>query len=349
MTWVDEARLDDVEVLHALDSRDTLRALATAGAQVRRAVVAADEGGVTRVAGGERPRSVLVAALGGSAVVGEVLTVLAGPGSPVPVIVRREGPLPGWVGPMDLVVAVSQSGRATGPLGLAAEAARRGASVLTVGAPGSPLAEVSARARGVHVDSAVPTATSRTALWSLLTPVLLAADGLGLVQAPAAALERVADVLDEVAEECRPASETFVNPAKEIALAFDGAVPVVLGDSAITGVAAGRAAQMLARTARVPATSGALPDAASQIVAVLDGPYGGGPHGGVRSSAHTGGGTRAPGAERDLFADPFLDGPQAPRLALLALRDIDLPAGERALADAVVGSARDAGAVVVER
>ncbi|MGL5865960.1 MAG: SIS domain-containing protein [Dermatophilaceae bacterium] len=341
MTWVDDARLDDVEALHALDSSGTLRALATAGAQVRRAVVAAEEGGVARVAGGERPRSVLVAALGGSAVVGEVLTMLAGLGSPVPVIVRRDGPLPGWIGPMDLVVAVSQSGRAAGPLALAAEAARRGASVLTVGAPGSPLAEVCARARGVHVDTAVPTATSRTGLWSLLTPVLLAADGLGLVQSSAAALDQVADVLDEVAEECRPGSESFVNPAKEVALAFDGAVPVVLGDSALTGVAAARAAQMLARTARVPATFGALPDAASQIVAVLDGPYGGGPHGGVRSSSRTG--------ERDVFADPFLDGPQAPRLALLALRDPGLPAAERALADAVVGSARDAGAVVVER
>jgi glucose/mannose-6-phosphate isomerase len=342
MTWVDETRLDDLDALRALDSHDTLRALATAGAQVRRAMVAADEGGVDRVAGGERPRSVLVAALGGSAVVGEVLDVLAGPGSPVPVTVRRDGPLPGWVGPMDLVVAVSQSGRAAGPLALVAEAARRGASVLTVGAPRSPLAEVSVRARGVHVDTAMPAATSRTALWSLLTPVLLAADLLGLARVPAGALDRVADVLDEVAEECRPGSESFVNPAKEVALALDGAVPVVLGDSALTGVAAARTAQMLARTARVPAISGALPDAASQVVAVLDGPYGGGPHGGGASSSSTGG-------ERDVFADPFLDGPQAPRLGLLTLRDPDLPPGDRALADAVVGSARDAGAVVVER
>ncbi|MBD3784416.1 MAG: phosphosugar isomerase [Micrococcales bacterium] len=340
MTWVDEARLDDLGALTALDTRDSLRSLASAGAQVRRALVAADEAGIGRVSGGERPRSVLVAALGGSAVVGDVLDVLADPGSPVPVTVRRDAPLPGWVGPLDLVIAVSQSGRAAGPLALAAEAARRGASLLTVGAAGSPLADVAARARGVHVDVAIPAPSSRTALWSLLTPVLVAADRLGLASVPVEVLERVADVLDDVAEECRPSSEAFVNPAKVIATGLDGTVPLVLGDGALTGVAACRAAQMLSRTARVPATHGALPDAASSVVATLDGPFGSG------LGAVGGGGPG--GGERDIFADPYLDGPSLPRLGLVVLRDPGLDPAARGLADAVVGSAREAGAVVLE-
>ncbi|MGG5258018.1 SIS domain-containing protein [Phycicoccus avicenniae] len=336
MAWVDETRLDDVEALGALDSRDTLRSLASAGAQVRRAVVAAEEAGIERVGGGERPRSVLVAALGGSAVVGDVLDLLAEPGSPVPVSARRDAPLPGWVGPLDLVVAVSQSGRAAGPLALAAEAARRGASLLTVGAADSPLAEVAARARGVHVDVALPAPSSRTALWSLLTPVLLAADTLGLAACSRTVLESVADVLDEVAEECRPSSESFVNPAKVLATGLDGTVPVVLGDGALTGVAACRAAQMLSRTARVPATHGALPDAAASVVATLDGPFGSG------LGDHRGSGG-------DIFADPYLDGPAVPRLGLLALRDPALEPAGASLAEAVVEAARASGAVVLEQ
>lgn len=336
MAWVDLDRLDDADALAALDTRGTLRSLASAGAQVRRSLVAAEEAGIRGVAGGERPRSVVVAALGGSAVVGDVLDLLAEPGSPVPVEVRRDAPLPGWVGPLDLVVAVSQSGRASGPLALAAEAARRGASLLTVGAAGSPLADVSARARGVHVDVALPAPTSRTALWSLLTPVLLAADVLGLTRCPTAVLEGVADALDAVAEECRPTSEAFVNPAKVVATTLDGTVPVVLGDGALTGVAAGRAAAMLARTARVPALHGCLPDAASQVVATLDGPFGSG-----MSSAGAG--------SRDIFADPYLDGPPTPRLGLLALRDPELDRDGMLLAEAVIDSAREAGAVVVEQ
>ncbi|MDF3046792.1 MAG: putative regulator of the mannose operon, ManO, partial [Ornithinibacter sp.] len=83
MPWVDERRLDDQDALRALDTRDALRSLASAGAQVRRALVSADEAGISRVAGGERPRSVLVAALGGSALVCDVLDLLAEAGSPV--------------------------------------------------------------------------------------------------------------------------------------------------------------------------------------------------------------------------------------------------------------------------
>ncbi len=342
MPWLDETRLDDVAVLQALDTRDSLRSLALAGAQVRRAVVAADEGGAAGVAQGERPRSVLVAALGGSSVVGDVLDMLAEPGSPVPLTCRRDAPLPGWVGPLDLVIAVSQSGRAAGPLALAAEAARRGASVLTVGAADSPLADVSARAHGVHVDVAIAAPSSRTALWSLLTPVLIAADAMGLIHCAPAVLERVAGVLDEVAEECRPSSESFVNPAKVLATGLATTVPVVLGDGALTGVAAIRAASMLARTARVPATHGSLPDAAAQVVACLDGPYGGG-------AGPASGGTQVGGTRADIFADPYLDGPPTPRIGLLALRDPDLDPREAALAAAVIGSAREAGVTVWEQ
>jgi hypothetical protein len=350
---LDESLLDSVDHLEAVDRHDSLRALASAGAQVRRAVVAAAEAGVDRLAGGDRPRSVLVASLGGSALVGDVLDLLAEPGSPVPLATRRGGPLPGWVGPLDLVVAVSQSGRAAGPVALAAEAARRGASLLTVGAADSPLAEVCARGRGVHVPLAWESPSSRSALWSLLTPVLVAADRLGLVTCPEPVLQRAADALDRRAEECRPTSESFVNPAKSLALGVAETVPVVLGDGPVTGVAAARAAWMLARTARIPTTHGALPDAASQVVACFDGPF----------AAADGGLAEvplgAPVGGRDIFADPLLDGPPAPRLGLLLLRDgadgdrdadgvPDSLAPMPALADAVAAGAREAGVTVWE-
>jgi hypothetical protein len=282
---------------------------------------------------------VLVASLGGSAVVADVLELLAEPRSPVPVTVRRDLPLPGWVGPLDLVVAVSLSGRAPGPLAVAAEAARRGASLLTVGAADSPLADVCARARGVHIDVGRGRASSRTALWALLTPVILAAGALGLIEAGESVLSDTADRLDLHAEACRPRSESFVNPAKILAMQLAETVPVVLGDGPLNGVAASRAASMLARTARIPATSGELPDAASQIVACFDGPFtaGGGRGVGVRESAP------------DIFSDPFLDGPAQPRLGLLLLRDASPRtltrerAGAEALTDAVLQTAYEAG------
>jgi D-arabinose 5-phosphate isomerase GutQ len=341
---VDEALLDDGNALVAADPSGRLRALATAGAQVREAAVRSEEAGVRRVADDDRPRSVVVASLGGSALVADVLALLAGPGSPVPVTVRRGAPLPGWVGPLDMVVAVSLSGRAAGPLALAAEAGRRGARLLTVGAAGSPLADVCARARGVHVpveqDPTSRPASSRTGLWTLLVPVLRAADALGVVDVSDEALERVADRLDAEAEACRPSSESFVNPAKVLAVQLGGTVPLVLGDCAMTGVAARRASAMLARTARTPSMHGSLPDDASEVVATFDGPF-------------------TSGGPRDLFADPFVDGPTGPRLRLVMLREPaiapeDLPAADpddvqrEALADRVRGLAEDVGAMVTE-
>jgi glucose/mannose-6-phosphate isomerase len=348
--FLDESRIDSEEALAALDSRQTLRGLATAGAQVREAVELSSEGGIERVAGGERPRSVLVASLGGSAVVCDVLELLAEPGSPVPVSVRRNLPLPGWVGPLDLVIAVSLSGRAPGPLALAAEAARRGAALLTVGAVDSPLADVAAQARGVHIGIGRGRSTSRTALWSLLAPVLLGAGHLGIVDVDERVLAETADRLDEVAETCRPSSESFVNPAKVLAADLAEGVPVVLGDGPLNGVAAARATSMLARTARVPATSGELPDDAAQVVACFDGPFTAAYSGGVPTGPAGGAG----GDGDDIFTDPFLDGPAAPRLSLLMLRDV-LPdpmtreADEaRALAEAVTSAAREAGVRVSE-
>ena len=324
--------LDNVGALEAVDRGGMLRALASAGAQIREAQTYAAESGVAAVMAEDgRPRSVVVAALGGSAVVADLLGALAGDSSPVPVVVRHSGTMPAWVGPLDLVVAVSLSGAAGEPLALASEAARRGCRLLSVGAPGSPLAQTTTFARGVHVPVGAGRRSSRANLWSLLTPVLIAADALDLVDNPAEALEAAADRLDEVAEQCRVASEAFVNPAKSLAADLAGTVPLVLGNGDLLGVAARRAASQLARNARHPAVEGTLPDAASGVVATFDGPFA----------------RRA----KDLFADPDLDGgggePSA-RLRLLLLRDVVEDAVARRMAAAVRDTAEDSGVVVNE-
>jgi hypothetical protein len=209
--------------------------------------------------------------------------------------------------------------------------------LLTVGAADSPLADVCARARGIHVNVPDGRTTTRTAFWSLVTPVVLAADSLGLVRGVRPVLARLADRLDAHAEAFRPSSEAFVNPAKALATELADGLPVVLGDGPLAGVAARRAAVMLARTARMPVSWGELPDAASQVVALFDGPY-------TRAWADRHGG-RSP--LDDVFRDPYLDGAPEPRLRLLVLRDApeDSESGQRRaeLTDAIVATARDAG------
>lgn len=337
---IEEERLGP-DAIDAIDRRGSLRALAGAGADVRRTAVLSQEAGLDRVNRGDRPRSLLLAAVGSASVVGDVVDHLAEPGSPIAVQTRSNLPLPGWVGPLDLVVAVSASGAAPGPVALAAEAQRRGAGLLTVGAADSPLADVCARARGVHIDPLASGRTTRSSMWALLTPVLLGLERIGVIEPVSAHLEAVAAMLDAQAEAFRPGSEAFVNPAKDLAISVSETVPVVLGDGALTGVVAARAAAQLARTARIPVTCGELPDAASQVVACFDGPY-------ARSSAA--------GDVDDLFIDPFLDGPTGPRLGLLMLRDHlppdPIPAPDVArhnLAQTVLEAALESGVKVWER
>lgn len=326
---LDGQLLDDPERLAAADSRGTLVALASAGAQLREAALLAQEASVEAVAQDGRPRAVVVAALGGSAVVGQLLTALAGPGAPVPVQAVSAGTLPGWVGPVDLVVAVSLSGRAEGPLAVAAEAARRGCRLLTVGADRSPLAEVSARARGVHVPSGRLLRSSRTGIWGLSVPVLLAAHALDLVDLTEAGVAETADVLDDVAERARPSSEAFVNPAKTLALDLAGSVPLVLGEGPFAGTAAVRAATQLARSARHPAVHGILPDDATTVVATFDGPFVGG--------------------AQDVFADPYEDpDPTGARVRLLLLRDDRVDVETRHVTDVVRDTATSGGVRVDE-
>jgi D-arabinose 5-phosphate isomerase GutQ len=333
---IDEALLDSAEALAEADSGESLIALASAGAQVRESELLAREAGIERVADDGRPRAVVVAALGGSALVADLLGALAGPGSPVPVVATHAGTLPGWVSPVDLVVAVSLSGAAEGPLAVAAEAARRGCRLVTVGSANSPLATASARVHGVHVPVSRSRRTSRSSLWSLAVPVLAAADALDLVDVSAAVLAETADVLDEAAERMRPASEAFVNPAKSLALELAGSVPLVLATGDLAGVAAVRAATQLARNARHPAVTGVLPDAATEVVATFDGPF--------ASSAD------------DIFADPFDSGGPAGtvgsagagRIRLLLLRDTAADEQTQRVAQAVLDGAIDAGVRVSE-
>ncbi|MDV3220032.1 SIS domain-containing protein [Intrasporangium sp.] len=323
----DEARLDDVEGLERLDTRDTLRSLASSGASVRRALQLSADAGLERLSGLE-PRGVVVAAAGGSAGVAELFEAVARSGGAIPVQSCTSMPLPGWVGAIDLVIAVSQSGRAAGPLALAAEAARRGAMLLTIGAPDSPLAELSARSRGIHVPLAMPESSSRTAMWAHATPLLLAADALGLATISASTVQALADVLDERAEEAGPSVAAVENPAKTLATDIAESSAIVLGSGPLGAVAAGRAVAMFGRTGRVPVASGVLPDAASQIVACFDGPLAGGESTG----------------QDDIFADPYLDGPRRPPLRLVMLRHASEAGTDlQILGDTVVAAAEDAG------
>ncbi len=300
-----EEVFDDLEVLRARDPRGLLPAVAGAGAQVRETARLTEEAGLARIAEGGRPRGLVIVARREGAVAASVLRALLGPASPVTVDVVPGPDLPVWTGPTDIAVVATRTGAGRYAVAPAYEAARRGVTLVGIGAEDAPLRAACSTARAPYVPlpgSRVQHAT----LWSLLTPLLKLSTELGLLPAQTADLEAIAAALDEVAQECGPAQESFVNPAKTLALELLDALPVIAAEGPLAGAAAARVADQLETLAGLPVTTFRLPDQRVAARAVLGGPL----------------------APRDGQDDFFRDREEESgrRLRLLTIRDTD--AGE---------------------
>ena len=276
MTAVAAALLDDAAGIEAADPGGMLRQVASSAAQVRSSLTATQEADLSELAAAGRPRAIVVAGMGGSGIAGDVLAAMCGPGCAVQIVSVHGYRLPGWVSASDLVIAVSCSGTTEETLAAAEEAARRGCRLLGVGGAGSPLAELAEQARApfIPVRSA---GMPRSTLWGLSIPLVGVGARLGLCDATVAAHEAAATMLEDLSQRCRPDSDAFVNPAKEIALGLAGTLPMIWGTSALTGVAAYRFAGQLNENAKYPAINGVLPEANHNQVVAFDGPFAPGP------------------------------------------------------------------------
>ncbi|MEO3808682.1 SIS domain-containing protein [Sphaerisporangium sp. B11E5] len=293
-------RLDNPGYLLEGDPSGMLPAVATSGAQVRASHRAALETGVVaRLSEEGRPRAIVVAGMGGSAIVGDLLAAVCGAGTPIPIVTVRSDRLPGWVGAADMLIAVSASGLTEETLALALEAVRRGCRLVTVGRSESPLAAIAEQAAAPHLP-VVPVAGAvgrpRANLWGLTMPLLVAVSALGLVDVGPQVVEATAQRLEDIAHRCRPSSDSFINPGKTLALELAGSIPMIWGASPLAAVGAYRLASQTHTNAKYPAIWGQLPEAAHDLVSAFDGPL----------------------AQRDIFSDEA-----TPALRLFALRDTE--------------------------
>ncbi|MEV5509620.1 SIS domain-containing protein [Streptomyces orinoci] len=295
----DESLLDDPDALARADLHGLLRGAAESGARVRTAMRNADEAGVGALTPDGRPRAVLVAGPGPAAgATADLLRALADGSCPV-AFVRPSGvapapgalrwTLPGWTGPLDLLLVASPDGTEPG-LGLLIEQAyRRGCSVVSVSPAGTPLAEATAQARGLSIPLTTTWYEAATAgqeeaeksarvlpsgpgtLWSLLTPLLALADRLGLLGAPGASLDALADRLDRLAERCGPAIATYGNPAKTLAAELADTLPLIWTEGELAAAVGRRFATVLAALAGRPALPAELPEALTAHGTLLSG------------------------------------------------------------------------------
>ncbi|WP_446039834.1 SIS domain-containing protein [Streptomyces sp. SID1121] len=293
---LDESLLDAPDALTRADRHGLLRAAAEAGARVRTALRHTAEAGVTELNAEGRPRAVLIAGSGTAAAgVAELITALAGTTAPVtrlhatgvaPAAGALRWTLPGWAGPVDLLLIVTTEGSEPGLALLAEQAYRRGCTIVAVAPAGSPLSETVDGSRGLLVPMATtpseqyetePTpAAGPGALWALLVPLLALLDRVGLLTAPTETLHLVADRLDRTAERCGPSIATYSNPAKTLAAELADSLPLIWTEGIATAPAGRRFAAVLAELTGRPALAAELPEALPAHAALLVGDLTGG-------------------------------------------------------------------------
>lgn len=231
--------------------------------------------------GVERPRAVIAA--GSEA---RLIRAVLEPTCPVPFVAWPAPGLPGWVGALDLVVVLAPEGGTPDLVVTVREAVRRGARVLLACPEGSGIVEYTA----ARHTTLLPTGSADPLAAALVMLEALAQVGLG----PEVTAQHVAETVDLISEDCSPYRDLSVNPAKELAVALADAEPLVWGGSVLAARAARRVAEGLRQVTGRPA----LAADADALLPLIEG-----------------------AERRDLFADPFEDGPQDRRPVLVVLDD----------------------------
>ena len=300
---INDLLLDDIEGMTALDPSNMLTAVASSGAQMREAVATVDRALLEAIAKDEQPRNLVIAGLGGSGIGGQVLRAVLGHSTPIPIHIEQSHSLPGWVGPLDMVVGVSCSGMTEETLATTTEAGRRGARVITIGAGGSDLEKVSESISGaIHFAIDAKGRSPRASLWTHATPLLLVANALGIAHIDETEFETAADLMDELSVANGPVSALSDNPAKALGLSCAESLPMVWGTGMIGATAAARFMAQLAENAKIPAAHGELPEVGHNQIVTFDG---------VLAGA---------GSSQDIFRDRETEGIER-KIHLFILRD----------------------------
>ena len=262
----DEELLADGDLLTRRDEHRLLWHLATAGAQVRRAVETRADFGVEALRDAE-PRALLVATDAPPSSAQRLIGRLSC--DTVPTVSWHGVELPRWAGPADALLIGAVDGNHPRLAGLAEQAARRGMALAVAAPTNTPVASAAGRAPLAELPGDLSPRASR---WAVLTPLLQALDVMGVARIPADVLDQVAAALDGVAETCRPDGELFTSPAKSLAVEFAESRPVIAGAGVLAGVAARATADVLQTAAGVSAISVSLPDGTGRAGALLRGP-----------------------------------------------------------------------------
>jgi len=236
-----------------LDSLRMFEAAAALPEQVEAAAIAAMD--IDHLPDHDEIENVVVLGMGTSGVVGDLLTTVAGPFMPVPIVVHKGYAIPNFIDQHTVVFAVSFSGDTEETVEAATEAALAGGRMIVVSG-GGELARLAQEWDAPHVPVPAEIPAARAALGALGVPPLVLLESMGFF--PGAR-----SWIDAAVAQLRHRRDALVvegNPAATLARRIGRTLPIVYGGGGIGGIAAHRWKTQINTNAKSPAFANVHPE-----------------------------------------------------------------------------------------
>lgn len=212
----------------------------------------------TCIGGLERPRNVVFGGVGGSGIIGDIVSDYLRSYGKIPVSVCRALELPAYVGRDTLFVAISYSGETRETLSMFDQAIRKGAKVIAVSSGGKLIPE-SVRNKIGYLK--VPGGLlPRVALPELLAATLFVMGLAEVISRPADLLRGASETLQAQVREIGPSVSLPQNKAKQMAARLEGRLPLLFGSEEAACVLR-RFKNELNENSKLPAVYFTLPEA----------------------------------------------------------------------------------------
>ncbi len=237
--------LDDANEIRKVDRSNMLSFCVEAAKHYRKAFQMAK----TVMVYYPRPKEIIAAGMGGSAIGGELLKDWTRDALKIPLEVCRDYTLPAYADENTLILAVSYSGETEETLSIFLEALKRKCMIMCISSGGT-LIELAEKMKIPHlrVPSGIP---PRAALPYLFITMLVLMDKLGLASNVEMEISEAINVIRQVCGENAPQKPLRENFSKMLASNISGTVPVVYGFGLYRSVAQ-RFKQQFNENSKVP-------------------------------------------------------------------------------------------------
>ena len=246
--------LDDVSAIRMIDQSDMLSKMQGTADRLRPPT---DADSTCHIDGGS-PMNVVLAGLGGSGIVGEILADYCRSANNVPTVVCRSLRIPKFVDKKTLFLAISYSGDTRETIRMFEQAKNAGARLVVISSGGKLLN--AAQASNIPYLRVRAGMLPRVALPELVAAVAHALGQIGIIEDSRGTLESASRAVESLMEDVKALVPLEQNSAKQVASSLLAHLPLLVGSEENVSVLR-RFKNELNENSKAPAIFYALPEA----------------------------------------------------------------------------------------